>query len=50
MFKKSILDRWVMSLMIYWDHPKLIGDDDDDDDDNDDVELLLRDHWQTIGV
>ena len=32
-----------MSLMIYWDHPKLTGDDDDDDDDNDDVELLLRD-------
>ena len=29
--------------MIYWDHPKLTGDDDDDDDDNDDVELLLRD-------
>ena len=28
--------------MIYWDHPKLTGDDDDDDD-NDDVELLLRD-------
>ena len=40
-----------MSLMIYWDHPKLTGDDDDDDDDdNDDVELLLRDDWQTIGV
>ena len=38
-----------MSLMIYWDHPKLTGDDDDDDD-NDDVELLLRDDWQTIGV
>ena len=31
-----------MSLMIYWDHPKLIRDDDDDDD-NDDDELLLRD-------
>ena len=34
-----------MSLMIYWDHPKLIrdnDDDDDDDDDNDDDELLLR--------
>ena len=32
-----------MSLMIYWDHPKLIRDDDDDDDDNDDDELLVRD-------